>query len=460
MRHGRITALLRLVLASLGLLLAACSASPSPPHIVQLVITPRGSALDPGEHVQLRAIGHFDDGKTADLTDLVLWNSAGPAVATVSARGRVTAVAGGRVSITAYWYGAAAAVTFDVTWPWNGDPLLSVPRAGAAMVQEPLHGDVLVFGGMRYDNGIATPTRAVDRYLPATQTWLADPDMPADCGEPLAASYLYDTLLVCGGSAWSYSHYTRSWRALPSPAADHAGGQVLIAGGPVYYLVGGRNTTVVERYDTYSWETIGNLSQQRSDFAADFASDYPFGSTTFLVVAGGAVPSGPYNVPVSVDTVDLYDLGTGAWSTTTLGTPRSGHRMINRAEGLQVVGGVTWTLGPTPDQQAATVLASAEVFAAGTRTWSPGPVMATARHDFAMVSSNNVQWRVFGGTGSSGVLAAAEAYDPADQAWSPLPALRVARTRPAALWLSDGTVLVAGGIDGNGNSLATVEILH
>lgn len=462
MPQGRFAPLPRLVLASLLLLLAACARMPAPPLLVNLAITPQFTSLDAGQSVQLRVIGHFDDGKTADLTDFVQWGQGNPGVATITAQGRVTAVGGGEATVTATWDGVTTSLSFSVPYEWSGQALLSVPRDGAAIVQEGNSYEVLVIGGTRHANGVATPTRALDRYLPASHAWLAGPDIPADCGQPLVAPIADSSfMVVCGDSAWRYSVPLQAWQALEAPAANHAGGALLGGYGYTWYLIGGSTTTLVERYDGYSghWTPVGNLSQLRSDFAASTASDY---ATAWqkIVVSGGSVPSGPYNLPVSVDTVDIYDIDNATWSTSHLPTPRSGHAQVDTGGGALAIGGVTYALGASPDLQVATPLASSEEISSSTLAWSARPAMATARHHFAVTRGPMGSWRVFGGAGSSGVLAGAESYFVLGQTWSALPSLTGARAHAAALWLNDGSTLVVGGRDADGNSLATVEVLQ
>jgi galactose oxidase-like protein len=59
---------------------------------------------------------------------------------------------------------------------------------------------------------------------------------------------------------------------------------------------------------------------------------------------------------------------------------------------------------------------------------------------------------------NGGTVTSAEVYDPATGNWTPTDSLNVPRWRHAATLLSDGKVLVAGGLAGNQSSLADAEI--
>jgi N-acetylneuraminic acid mutarotase len=56
------------------------------------------------------------------------------------------------------------------------------------------------------------------------------------------------------------------------------------------------------------------------------------------------------------------------------------------------------------------------------------------------------------------VLASAELYDPASQAWSATGAMPVGLARHTASLLTNGTVLVAGGVGTDGRALAIAEV--
>ncbi len=69
--------------------------------LVSIAVTPGSSSIGVGLSEQFTATGTYSDGSTQNLTNTVTWNSATPAVATISATGVATAVGSGTSSITA-----------------------------------------------------------------------------------------------------------------------------------------------------------------------------------------------------------------------------------------------------------------------------------------------------------------------------------------------------------------------
>jgi hypothetical protein len=70
-----------------------------------ITVLPNGGAINPGDPLQYSATGSYSDATTQDITQLVLWASSAPGVATISnaagSRGLATGVAIGTTTITA-----------------------------------------------------------------------------------------------------------------------------------------------------------------------------------------------------------------------------------------------------------------------------------------------------------------------------------------------------------------------
>ncbi len=80
----------------------------SPATLVSLALSPTSASIANGTTQQLRATGTYSDGSTQDLTGTVIWVSANPAVATVSASGLAAAVGPGSTQIGATYQGQTA----------------------------------------------------------------------------------------------------------------------------------------------------------------------------------------------------------------------------------------------------------------------------------------------------------------------------------------------------------------
>ena len=90
-------------------------------------------------------------------------------------------------------------------------------------------------------------------------------------------------------------------------------------------------------------------------------------------------------------------------------------------------------------------LSSAEVYNTDTGTWTPTAALATERdsHTATLLPSGKVM--VAGGINNQGEISSGELYDPATEAWTVTGPLTTAREWHTATLLSNGKMLVAGG---------------
>jgi hypothetical protein len=126
----------------------------------------------------------------------------------------------------------------------------------------------------------------------------------------------------------------------------------------------------------------------------------------------------------------------GAWVTNNMTVARYGHAQVTLSTGALAAGGTDGT----------NVLASAERYNAASGKWVATSSMTQARENFPAVVLSNGKVLVSGGLGASSiVLADAELYDPMTGAWSSAGLLSVARFGHTATLLQSGKVLVTGG---------------
>jgi N-acetylneuraminic acid mutarotase len=151
------------------------------------------------------------------------------------------------------------------------------------------------------------------------------------------------------------------------------------------------------------------------------------------------------------------------WSQ--VGSPATG-RYLHTATLLQngkvlIAGGLgARAMGATP-------LKSAELYDPTTGTWSPTGMLGTARFYHTAVLLTNGKVLVAGGVsqlvadgGFASPLDSAEIYDPASGVWNPAGNFSTARGAHTATLLQDGRVLIAGGALVNVDSTASVQLYN
>jgi len=228
-------------------------------------------------------------------------------------------------------------------------------------------------------------------------------------------------------------------------AAPLPGGGALVAGGtsdpssPASAMLSALSTSEVYDAGRDAFEAGPDLAHAR------FGPTATALTTGRLLVAGGDLAG----------TADLYDPWAGG-VLAAKGLPlASGMRALHTAtllpDGRVLLAGgtrVKLTPAPTPEH-----LATTEVFDPKTRAFTPGPTLAHVRtsHAAALLSDGRVL--VIGGVGRADT----EIVNP--DAVVPGPPLASVRDDHRATTLADGRVLVTGGQDASGRSLDTAEIL-
>lgn len=169
-----------------------------------------------------------------------------------------------------------------------------------------------------------------------------------------------------------------------------------------------------------------------------------------VLIAGGRSGSAD-----ALASAELYEPRTGSWSATgDMIAARAFHTATLLADGRVLVAGGR---GSSPG-----VLASVEVYDPNSRSWSAGGNMIEGRasHTATLLPSGKVLL-AGGNSGSNfftpGVIGSAELYDPTSGSSTATGPLIEARAAHTATLLPDGTVLAAGGFNGN-DYLASAEI--
>jgi hypothetical protein len=161
-----------------------------------------------------------------------------------------------------------------------------------------------------------------------------------------------------------------------------------------------------------------------------------------ILVAGGLNLSG------AIPDVEIFDSATGTFTAAArLLTPRAEHTATRLADGrVLLIGG----RGTEP-------LVSTELYDASRNVFSSGPSLNSPRFGHTATLLPDGRIVVIGGNAEG----TAEIFDPRANTFSALPChLSEPRSFHAAVRLLDGSILIAGGINREGATLKSAEILH
>jgi hypothetical protein len=216
-------------------------------------------------------------------------------------------------------------------------------------------------------------------------------------------------------------------------------GKVLVAGGAD---ASGNPIATAELYDpsTGKFSSTGSMATARDYFAAALLNSGK------VLVTGGLDTSGN---PLA--SAEIYDPSTGTFSAAqhNMTIARASHTATLLNTGKVLIAG--WGN------------ASAELFdpVTGIFTATGSMLMARVAHTATLLSTGKVlvTGGISGAPPATTVLAEAELYDPVAATFSQTTgSLATARELHAASLLTDGKVIVGGGLDSTGKSLATAEV--
>jgi hypothetical protein len=200
-----------------------------------------------------------------------------------------------------------------------------------------------------------------------------------------------------------------------------------------------------ELYDPASgtWTPTGSLTNGRARHTATLL---PNGQ---VLVAGG------YGGIFSMSSAELYDPASGTWTPTgNLVTERESHTATLLPSGqVHISGGIA-----AGTDYIVGIHASTELYDPVSGTWTATGSLATGRTSHAAILLSNGQELVAGGfIDTSGYLASAELYDPQSGTWTTTGSLATAYYVPTATLLPNGQGLVTGG-NGTSGYLASAEL--
>jgi RHS repeat-associated protein len=320
------------------------------------------------------------------------------------------------------------------------------------------NGKVLVVGG----NDETVVFSSAELYDRTTGTWSATGSMTG--ARMLHTATLLPTssnattsgkVLVAGGyngsstlnTAQLYSPTAGTWTAaanLNASRKEHTA--TLLANGKVLVAGGANGSTILNTAAVYnpatgtgSWAAVANMATARRYHTATLLTTSNTTLSNKVLVVGGRSSS------ASVTSVQAFDSTNSTWSTlTSLSSAREQHTATVVANGKVLVAG---------GKNGSSTLNTTLVFnpASGSGSWTSGGNMTSARHgqSATLLSSavlNNGQVLVAGGWNGSAVLSSAELWN-GTSAWALTTPLPEAVKYQTETLLSNGMVLIAGGVD-------------
>jgi N-acetylneuraminic acid mutarotase len=187
-----------------------------------------------------------------------------------------------------------------------------------------------------------------------------------------------------------------------------------------------------------TWTLTGSLNVARTDHTATLLQNGQ------VLVAGS----------IYTASAELYNPSTGVWTTTgSMHSERWFFTATLLSNGQVLVAG-----GESYVNNQIVALASAELYNPGTGTWTTTGSMHTAREVHTATLLQNGQVLVAGGGGNTGILASAELYNPGTGTWTVTGSLNVGRDFHTATLLPNGQVLVAGGLNSGCCDTASAEL--
>src|SRR5450755_113716 len=308
-------------------------------------------------------------------------------------------------------------------------------------------GQVLEAGGSLGNSALAT----AELYSPASGRWALTGSMHVARAGQTATLLPGGKVLVAGGggtasSAELYNPAAGTWAVTGSLHTNRGGqtatllpnGEVLVAGG--YGATTFSPLSSAELYNpaTGTWAVTGSMTTAREDQTATLLSN---GN---VLVAGGVTGSGS-----AVASAELYNPATGKWSLTgAMNTARSGQDATLLPGGDVLVtagvGGISGLFAElynpaTGQWSAATGGLAACTITSACRIGSSATLLGDGE---VLVAGGLVGLNSNPSSSSSAIL-----YNPATNAWTSTGSMSTGRDDQTANLLTDGQVLVAGGVN-------------
>lgn len=354
---------------------------------------------------------------------------------------------------------------------------MSTPRADAAAIRL-ADGKVLICGGTATGD-VGGVLSSAELYDPITKSFSATGSMTGPRQGQTITMLQDGRVLLTGGvqnigsraelaSAEIYDPATGTFSATGSMAIPREGHTATLLHDGRVLVVGGSDNGIhtLDSAEIYApasgtFRRAGHLGQPRIVHTATLLL-----SGKVLIAGGGrgGMPGGY----ITYNTAELYDPVARSFAPlrARMVNDRVGAASVLLHDGRAlIVGGKSGrylTARLAPSRASFAPLNTGEVYDPEAQAFLPAGTMAEPHYSTAATMLDNGQVLVVGGWAEQGPrvigINDAEVYDPRANVFSRVGPINVARLQSTATLLGDGTVLIAGGIDGNSQISAAVEI--
>ena len=348
---------------------------------------------------------------------------------------------------------AASSEIFDPaaqTWTATTTPL-NTARASTKMVLLS-NGKVLVAGGYNIVNDQSIVLSSTEIFDPATGAWTTTNSMNNPHSSHTTTLLQSGKVLVAGGSGTAdycsaevWDPTTGAWSSTSSLIVGRYAHQaVLLSTGKVLIQGGGAESSA-ELYTDSPW---GSWTLTNSMYVARMNHTATLLTNGMVLIVGGL--DGDLN---PMTDVELFDPANGTWlGTDPLPVVASAYTTTLLSNGKVLVAGGLDSTDPDDIHP----ISASEVYNPSTGLWTPANALHNARCNHVAVRLLNGKVLVAGGDAAAD---SAELFDPSTGSWTVTGSLNTTRASGhTATLLPDGKVLVAGGVDIDGDGLADVEI--
>ena len=453
------------ITAASGTVATAATLTVGAPTVVSISLVPNAASIPAGSSVQFNATGTFSDGSVQDITSSATWTSSNQSAASLSGTGLASALANGSSTITASYESKSGSAVLTVA---TGSVTLNTSRYqhNATLLD---NGTVLIAGGTNCPSaGSCSNLNSAELYSPASGTITNTGAMAAARTAPavllgngkvlIAGGYSCDSSGNCASlkSAEIYDPVAGTFSSAGNMTTDRYAhtmtllnsGKVLIAGGET--CTSSTSCTALNSAELYNpvagtFTATGSLSNAR------------FNATAAALGSGQVLIAGGFNGTNFPAAAELYNPTAGTFSTTgSLNTPResASATLLNNGQ-VMIAGGSTCNSPGCPT--AVTELFSSSYFYYPTY---PTGNMTVPRFDETATVLTNGQIFFAGGydscTSSCISDGTTEVFDPLAYTFSTSQALSTGRSGHTATLLTDGSVLLVGGIN-NGVTLSSTD---